>query len=117
MKHSFKKRCMVIATAVLMVIPGTTVFAKGRDVLRNDRSCQNVCTFADADKDGLCDHCNREDCPEKGCSFIDTDKDGICDHCNREDCRKQQTAPESQPTPGCHGQGHGSGRGRGCRRG
>ena len=127
MKHAFRKRCLMITAAALMVFPGTTAFAKGRGAQRNDCPRQNVCTFVDADKNGICDHCNLEYCQEKICSFADTDKDGICDNCNLEDCRKQQTSQqdtsgqpgleqassESHPRPGCHRQGHGSGRGRG----
>lgn len=105
MKHSFKKRCMVIAAAVLMVIPGTTVFARGRDALRNDRSCQNVCTFIDEDKNDICDNCSSENCRNQLAIQQDTS----------EQTSSGQASFERHPHMGCRGQRQGRNQGRGRR--
>lgn len=110
MKHVFKKRCMIMISAALLVFPGTTVFAKGRGAQRNDCSRQNVCTFIDADKDGICDNCNLENCRKQqspsGQTSSGQASSGKTD--------SGQASPEIRPRLGCHGQRqkHSPGHGR-----
>lgn len=93
MKHSFKKS-MVIAAAVLMAFPGTAVFASGRGAQRNDRSCQNICAFIDADKDGICDNYDPENGGKRPVIQQDTSEQTTSGECSskkhpRMDCRMQ----------------------------
>ena len=57
----------VVATALVLSVGVTTVFAAGRGLGRN---------YVDANKDGLCDHYVAGVCP-----FRDADGDGVCDNC------------------------------------
>ena len=69
------------------------------DAAMRDGTCD---VYVDADGDGICDNCLRDDCVTKGdgaCQnaqgsaadgrcYVDADGDGVCDNCLRNDCKR-----------------------------
>lgn len=108
---------VLLASLVLAIVPAAYAAGFSR---HHQKKTEQVCTYVDADQDGICDN-RSENC---GKNFVDENGDGVCDNhgenCDRNftgagnngvcDNRTQDICPRQQMTGDHHGMGHGCGR-------
>lgn len=88
---------VMLASLLLAIVPAAYAADFGR---HHQKKTEQVCSFVDADQDGICDN-HGEHC---GSNWTDADHDGICDN------RAKNICPRRQMMQGHHSKGYGCGR-------